>query len=127
MTVRVLSLLYLLVGLIHLFPALGVFSVARMESAYGVELGGSDLQLLMRHRAALFAVVAAVLIAAAFHPPLRPTAMWIGFFSMGSFVVLAVMASGLGERLVRVAWADVVGMLLLLLAVILERAVGTSS
>ena len=118
---RLVRVLFVLVGAIHLLPALGVFSVLRLEKGYGVQLGTADLQLLMRHRAALFAVVAAVLMVAAFHPPLRMAAWWIGMFSMGSYVVLAFMASGLGQPLVRVAWADVFGMALLVLAALLEK------
>ena len=124
MLARFVSLLFVFVGAIHLFPALGMFSAARLEDAYGVELATPDLQLLMRHRAALFAIVAVVLIAAAFHPPLRQAAWWIGMFSMGSYVVLAFSMSGLGERLMRVAWADVLGIGLLLLVVVLERRLG---
>lgn len=119
MLARFVGLLFAFVGVIHLLPAFGVFSARRLETAYGVSLDTADLQLLMRHRAALFGIVAVVLIAAAFHQPLRVAAWWIGMFSMGSYVLLALTTSGLGERLVRVAWADVLGMALLALAAVL--------
>lgn len=121
MLARFVSFLFVFVGAIHLIPAFGMFSTSRLEGAYGVDLETADLRLLMRHRAALFAVVAAVSIVAAFHSPVRQTAWWIGMFSMGSYVVLALMTSGLGERLIRVAWADVFGIVLLLLAAVAER------
>jgi hypothetical protein len=54
--------LLVLVGLVNLMPAVGILGSARLEALYGLPLAGDDLLLLMRHRAALFGVLGALLM-----------------------------------------------------------------
>ncbi len=56
--------LFILVGLINLFPSIGVLGAARLEGLYGVALAGDDLLLMMRHKARAFwaDVIACVLL-----------------------------------------------------------------
>ena len=119
---RVSIALVLLVALVNLAPVLGVLSAERLQALYGIPIAGPDLEILMRHRALLFAVVGALLVAAAFHPPLRGVAVAAGLFSMLSFAALAWGVGGANEALRRVAWIDVVASLLLVAAFALDLA-----
>jgi hypothetical protein len=97
----------LAVGLIHLLPVLGVLGVARMERAYGVLLPGPDLAVLMRHRALVFGLLGAFMLAAAFVPGLQLPALLIALCSAGGFVLLAFTTPGSNAAVTRIAWVDV--------------------
>jgi hypothetical protein len=56
------------VGMIHLLPLAGVLGAARLEALYGVAVDGSDLEILLRHRAVLFGLLGAFLVVAALPP-----------------------------------------------------------
>ena len=62
----------------------------------------------MRHRAALFGIVGALLVASAFHGPLRPPAFAAGLVSMLSFVLVAYLAGGYNAELRRLVDDDLV-------------------
>jgi len=109
------SVLMVLVGLIHLVPAVGVFAPERLRTLYGIGLDAPDLVLLMRHRALLFALLGGFIILAAFRPALQPLAFGAATLSMGGFLLLAA-GGGHGEAIMRIVRADGVGMALLALA-----------
>lgn len=112
--------LVLVAAAINLAPALGVFAPARMSAAYGVALDDPNLQILMRHRAVLFGLVGGLLVAAAFHPPLRTVGYAVGFSSMASFLVVAWRVGGYGAEIQRVVAFDVVGIAALAGAVLVQ-------
>ncbi len=103
----------LLTGVLHLLPASGVLGSEVLESLYGVAVTEPNLELLMRHRAVLFGALGTLLVAAAFHAPLRPAAFLTGFASAGAFVALAMTADGINAELDRVVAADVVALVCL--------------
>ncbi len=105
---RLAFALYLVAALGNLLPVVGVLSAARLESLYGVAIGDPNLLVLMRHRAVLFAIVGALLVAAAFRPAWRAAALAAGWASMLSFVALAWLVGDLNAELRRVAVVDVV-------------------
>lgn len=107
-------------GVVNLLPAIGAFSAERLHSLYGVVIEDPNLAILMRHRAVLFAIVGALLVASAFHPALRPVAFAAGFVSMGSFVALALLTGDYNPALRRIMWVDVIASLGLVVAAILE-------
>jgi hypothetical protein len=96
-----------LVALIHLAPLAGVFGVARMEAAYGVEIAGPDLAVLMRHRAVLFGLLGAFMLLAVFVRALQPWALGMALLAACAFVLLAWSTPGHNANLSRVAWVDV--------------------
>jgi hypothetical protein len=98
----------LLVGLINFYPLIGVLGPAQLQSLYGLEFAGADLQVLMRHRAVLLGIVGGLLIIAAFRPTLRVVAAIVGLVSMVTFLMLALPVIGDSAALARVFWADVV-------------------
>lgn len=115
---------YAAVGLLHLYPALGVLGPRRLEALYGVPVNSPDLELLLRHRAVLFGLLGVLLLAAAWRPSLRGVAVVAGLVSMGSFVMLALPLGHHGPLLERVFRADAVGCAVLLAAAVADRGRG---
>jgi hypothetical protein len=110
------SLALVAAGLIHLPPLLGLGSAARLEALYGIPVREPALELLLRHRALLFGLLAALLFAGAFRRELQAPAIIAALASMGGFLVLAAPPAELAAPLRRVALADLAATLLLLIA-----------
>ena len=103
-----------LVALIHLAPLAGLLGVARMEAAYGVQIAGPDLGVLMRHRAVMFGLLGGFMLLAMFVRALQPWALGLALLSAGAFVLLAWSTPGHNANLARVALVDVFAVLLAL-------------
>ncbi len=95
------------VGLVHLLPAVGVLGAERLSALYGIGFDEPNLALLMRHRAVLFGLLGALLLAAAVRPHLRPLAFVAGFGSVGSFLLLAGASEVYTDPVARVIAVDV--------------------
>jgi hypothetical protein len=113
---KLIAILLLVAGIIHLLPLAGVPGGERLNALYGLALDEPNLQILMRHRAVLFGLLGALLVAAAFIPGLRSLALVGGFISVISFLLLAWNAPLYNEALRRVVVADWVALACLLLA-----------
>lgn len=111
-----------LVGFVHLLPFGGVLGSSPLSRLYGVELADPDLVILMRHRAVLFGLLGALLIASVFQRRLRSAGLIGGMISVGSFVLLAVSSGEYNAELRRVVAVDVAAFLLLIVAAALETA-----
>lgn len=118
---HVSTALFLVAAAINVAPAMGAIVPERMEALYGISLGDPDLEILMRHRAVLFGLVGGFLVVAAFHRPLRTLGYVAGFASMLSFLLIAWIVGGYSESIQRVAFVDVVGIVSLAGAGIVER------
>ena len=113
---KLIAALLLVAGLIHLLPLVGVLGGERLNALYGLALDEPNLQILMRHRAVLFGLLGALLVAAALRPGLRGLALFGGLVSVLSFLLLAWSAPLYNEALQRVVVADWVALACLLLA-----------
>ncbi|SIP96106.1 phosphopantetheine adenylyltransferase [Aquipseudomonas alcaligenes] len=113
---KLVAALLLIVGIIHLLPVVGVLGGDRLNSLYGLNLDEPNLQILMRHRAVLFGLLGALLVAAAFLPGLRTLALLAGLVSVVSFLLLAWSTPLYNEALRRVVVADWIALACLLLA-----------
>jgi hypothetical protein len=96
-----------LVALIHLLPLAGVLGVAKLEGAYGVQIEGPDLAVLMRHRALMFGLLGGFMLVAIFVRALQPWALGIALLAAGAFVLLAWTTPGHNGNLAKVALVDV--------------------
>jgi hypothetical protein len=103
------TVLVLVAAAINLAPVLGAFAPERMTALYGVGMEDPNLQILMRHRAVLFGIVGGLMLAAAFHPPLRTLGYAVGFASMLSFLLIAGWVGGYSAAIQRVILVDGVG------------------
>ena len=103
----------LIVALIHVLPLAGVLGAAKLSSLYGITVQDPNLEILLRHRAVLFGLLAAFLAYSAFHRPLHGLALVAAGVSVVSFLVLAAMAGTYNAALSTVVKADVVALVLL--------------
>lgn len=113
-------------GLLHLLPAVGLRGASQLHRLYGIAVDQPELLLLLRHRALLFGVLGAGLIAAAFWPPLRTAMLVAGLLSTAGYCALAFAEPALAAPLRRVAWIDV-PIVAALLAVLAMQLRGTLS
>ena len=118
------TLLFLLASLVKLAPVAGVFLPSQIPSAYGIAVDDPNLAIVLRHRAALFGVVGALLAAAAFRPGLRALAAAAGLYSMLTFDLLVWLGGPANAQLTRLALIDLVAALGLVVAVALDRRLG---
>lgn len=100
--------LLVMVAVIHLLPAVGVGGRAPLERLYGTAVDEPNLLVLMRHRAVLFGLLGAFLLAAAFDRRLHLAGLVGGLASVGSFLVLAGRTGDLNGHVRRVCLVDAV-------------------
>ena len=96
---------WLVVGVIHLLPLVGVLGGERLAQLYGIDASEPNLALLLRHRAVLFGLLGALCVAAAFRPALRGLALVAGWISVASFLALAG-GTPVNAQVARVVTAD---------------------
>ena len=89
---------------------------------YGVTLDDATITILLRHRALLFGLLGALLLASIVRPPLRGSALVGGIASTASFLLIALDSTGYSAALSSVIIADVVALVALLVAVPLRAA-----
>ena len=105
-----------LAGIIHLLPLPGVLGSGQLTRLYGVAADDPNVGILLQHRALLFGLLGALLLAAAFRPELRAVALIAGLVSTVSFLVIAWNAGGYNAQVARVVAADLLAVVLLLVA-----------
>ncbi len=97
----------LLVAVIHAFPLVGIVSAAKVASLYGVTVQDPNLEILLRHRAILFGLLAAFLAYAAFRHPLHGLALMAGSTSVFAFLALAFAVGEYNAALSLVVKVDI--------------------
>ncbi|WP_223788282.1 hypothetical protein [Marinicella meishanensis] len=105
-----------LVGLINFLPVLGLFSLAQMSQAYGVEFTQAEWGILMRHRALLFGLLGGFVLASLFKPAWQAPALFMASLSMLGFMGLAWPVAALNAGLAKIFWIDLIGLVLAALA-----------
>lgn len=80
----------------HILTRRGYYSLAArrrickrrtIKSLYEIEIADQNLEILMRHRAALFSIIGGLFPYAAFTPSVQPIAFVVAFVSIGSFFI----------------------------------------
>lgn len=121
------TLALLAVAAIHALPLAGVLGAARLESMYGVTVRDPSLEILLRHRAVLFGMLAAGLAAAAFRPDWHGAAIVVGASSVVSFLAIAWSVGGYGPAIATVVRADLVALALLAAGGLVHRLTPASA
>ena len=110
---QLVSVTLILVGVIHLLPLSGVLGKTRLHALYGIEVGETNIAILMRHRAVLLGLLGALMIEAAFNVAHQGLAFAIAFVSVVSYLVTERIEGGGNAKLRRVAYVDWVALALL--------------
>jgi hypothetical protein len=110
----------LIVAVIHALPLVGVLGAARLSNLYGIPVQEPNLEILLRHRAVLFGLLAAFLAYAAFHRPLHTLALVGGAVSVGAFLVLAWTVGSHNAALSTVVKADILAAVVLVVAAVVH-------
>lgn len=105
-------------AVIHLLPAIGVLGAERLYTLYGVEFSDPNSLLLMRHRAALFAIVGVFTLLAVFRIDWQWPALIMVAASTLSFIILALHEQAYNERITTVFWVDIVAVAIVLVVVV---------
>lgn len=101
-------LAWAVLALVHLTPALALFTPSLLTRLYGVQ-AGDPLYLVMHHRAALFLAVFVACIWCAIDPQPRKMGVVVVAVSMLSFLAL-YFANGSPPALRQIAVADMIGL-----------------
>ena len=109
------SAMLLVVGVIHLLPLSGALGGERLASLYGLSFSDPNLEILMRHRAALFGLLGTFLVFSAFKPAYHTLAYIGGFISVVSFLYIAWSVGGYNQHVARVFAADVIALVCLVI------------
>ena len=117
---RAISIILVAVGLMNLYPIIGVLSADALTNLYGVTILDNDLLILMRHRAVMLGIIGTFMVIAAFRPDLQSAAIIAGLTSMIAFVGLTLSVGDSGESVNKVMLADVLGSLALFVAIFLR-------
>jgi peptidoglycan/LPS O-acetylase OafA/YrhL len=112
----VISAILFIVSSIHLLPVMGVLGSDSLTKLYGVSTSDSNTEILLRHRAVLFAIIGLFLLLSVFKSNYQPIAICMGFISVASFLLLTWLIDGLNSEISRVAKVDWVALVLLIVA-----------
>jgi hypothetical protein len=107
-----------LVAAIHALPVAGVLGATKLAQLYGVTVHDPNLELLLRHRAVLFGLLAALMAYSAFRPELHGVGLLAGLASTVSFLILAHSVGALSAGLITVVRADWLATILLVIALV---------
>lgn len=106
------------VAVVHALPAVGVLGAGKLVQLYGIPEPDAVVELLLRHRAVLFGLLAGFMGYAALRPGLHRLALVAGLASVASFLLLAWLqrGSGLHPAVMTVVWVDAAALALLAVA-----------
>ncbi len=122
---RVVPACLLLVALIHAVPVVALFSSRMLDVLYGFQVTEPNLELALRHRAALFGLLACFLAYGACVPALHRMALVAGFASVSTFLALAWVVGSLNPAMLGVVRADLLALVLLCVATFVHlRSIG---
>lgn len=105
---KIIAGIFILVGVINLYPLVGILSAKMLSNLYLIDVQDNDLLILLKHRAVLFGLLGGFIIYSAFKPELQWWSIIIGLISMLSFVIIALLIGDYGAGIRKVVIADVV-------------------
>ena len=114
-----LPILFWLIAIIHIIPAVSGLSGSRLASLYGIEEGNETLMTLLQHRAVLFGFVAAACMYAAHAPSARWAVLIGAIISMASFILIAFLRGTTSGALQKIIVVDAIGLVIAALAAVL--------
>lgn len=113
---KIISAILILVGLINLYPLVGVISNDMVSNLYQINVTNNDVLVLLRHRAILFGLLGTFIVCSAFRTELQWWAIVLGLTSMLSFILIALLVGDYGMGLRKVVVADIIASIGLVIA-----------
>ena len=114
-----LSLLFL-VGVINFLPIVGILSLDKINQAYGLSIDDNNLAILLRHRALLFGLIGGFVIYSVFKPQYQIASIVLATISMLGYLYFFWSIGDSNPALLKVAQADIFGIVLLTFAIIIK-------
>jgi len=114
-----LPILFWLIAIIHIIPAISGLSGSRLASLYGIEASNDTLMTLLQHRAVLFGFVGAACIYAAHTPSVRWPVLIGAVIAMGSFILIAAFRGMTSGALTKIIIVDAIGLVFAIFAAVL--------
>ena len=107
-------------GVINLLPSILAFFPSKISKSYGIDVPNANYELLLRHRAILFAMIGGFMIFSAVIKKYYEISTLAGLVSMVSFVLLYfLIGKGINAELKKVMIIDVVAIVILLIGVVM--------
>ncbi len=123
---KAITICLIIVGVINFIPTIAIISAQKLEAAYSIKLISNDLIILLRHRALLFGILGGFILYSVKATSYQGAAMIMAGISMLGYVVLMFTVGGYNEALYKVLIIDVVGIVILSLAVIFKYIIKSS-
>jgi len=123
---KAITICLIIVGLINFIPTIAIISAQKLEAAYSIKLISNDLIILLRHRALLFGILGGFILYSVKATYYQGAAMIMAGISMLGYVVLMFTVGGYNEALYKILIIDVVGIVILSLAVIFKYVIKSS-
>ncbi len=110
--------LLFLVGVINFLPIIGMLSIDKINQVYGLNISDNNLAVLLRHRALLFGLIGGFLFYSIFKPEYQVAAIILAAISMIGYLYFFWSIGNSNAELLKVAQIDIVGLVLLILAIL---------
>ncbi len=114
------TVLIFIIGIVNILPIMAFFDITKTESLYGVKISGESLEVLMRHRGVLLAILGAGLIFSVFKPEFRFPIILAALVSKFVFIFLTYTTSNVSSEVGKVALIDVISIVVLAVALGIE-------
>ena len=108
-------------GGINLLPSILAFLPEKISKSYGIEIPNVNFELLLRHRAILFAIVGGLMVYSAVSKNFYSISVTVGLISMISFIILYFLMNGINPELEKVMKIDLIAVIVLLVGFILYK------
>ena len=108
-------------GAINILPSILAFLPEKISNSYGIELPNVNFELLLRHRAVLFAIVGGLMVYSAVSKNFYSISVTVGLISMISFIILYFLMNGINPELEKVMKIDLIAVIVLLVGFILYK------
>ncbi|MFC4701316.1 hypothetical protein ACFO4O_14190 [Glaciecola siphonariae] len=116
---KVITIGFLVVGIIHLIPVVGVLGIHKINDLYGLSIADQNLAILMRHRAVMFGLLGSFLCYAAFMKNLQIIALIAALISVVSFLLLSLFNPNYNQAIQKIVSADYLALAILCVVAVL--------
>ena len=114
---KIYLILLFLVGVINFVPIIGLLSLDKINQTYGLSVVDNNLAILLRHRALIFGLIGGLILYSVFNTQYQGVAIVIAAISMVGYLLLFGSVGGANQELLKAAKIDIVGIVLLALAI----------